>query len=197
VVRASLGVALVVGPGGLGCLVIDSPDFSAADAAGPYLRSISPTTYQLHVEDLVEAAGEHRLTFEVLSEDLNQPQQLQSAVVLDFPGFGVPYADQLEHRLAQAPIRQGHLPTPRQVDVTFNSLAIYALGCHSVTLIVSHEFDSNSLTIKPAHEGDVATLTWWYVLIEKPSDIPDISGCYARQPANEDAGADAQERLAR
>ena len=107
----------------------------------------------MQTERPAEAALPHQLTFAILSEDLNQTQPLQGAVVLDFPGLGVPYPDMTEHRLAAVSIPPGHLvggdAGARTVTTPTFYLSRAALGCHSVTLIVSHQLDPNNLLIAP------------------------------------------------
>jgi len=157
---------------------------------------VSPNTYKTQTERPFEALQPHRMTFEVFSEDLNQTQNLQGALILDFPGFGVDYPDGQDHRLATvSTIAPGHVvgagagPRLIETDPPFRFKNTLPLGCHTVTLIVSHAFDATQLIIQPAKEGDVATLTWWYLLVDATGNLPDDAvGCYSEQRGTGDAG---------
>jgi hypothetical protein len=129
------------------------------------VRQLTPGTY-----------APETISFQVVSEDLQSPP-LQGTVILDFQGFSVPNPKFLGPMLSIPP---GHLNSPgappreppKDIELQF-PIGIDP-GCHSVTLVVTHEFKFDAtpsgVTIKAKTDGDVATATWIYDLLD-PNDM--------------------------
>jgi hypothetical protein len=130
------------------------------------------------------------LSFEIVSEDLQTgPQAL---LLLDFQGFNVPYT---KLPLAvNADIPAGHLNgVPREaVKMPLQFGPDVQPGCHTVTAIVSHGF---KLTFAPKDPDDVATVTWWYELVDD-ANPGGPSTCILQAGPSGDAGADAMDARA-
>jgi hypothetical protein len=93
-------------------------------------------------------------------------------------------------------VAPGHFNTPdappRQTyEFTFNFPPGIKPGCHSVTLAVSHEFSLASNTFHPTDELDVATVTWWYNLLDDNPAPHPLEACITKSISSSDAGADA------
>lgn len=191
--RASLCLLAVVALGGPSCLVTTSPDFAQPERTPPFLTNLSPPPWQIQTIRSAQGATTGyepaAITFSVVSEDLQSP--LRAALLLDFQGPGQPY--EIPPLAFNLDITPGHLPDPRHVpDMSFFLSPSVAKGCHSVTLIVTHEFDNPMFQpryIRPTNEVDVATATWWYqVGIDSANPSLDITTCTS---APGDAGAEA------
>jgi hypothetical protein len=193
---ASLCLLAVAALGGPSCLVTTSPEFAQPVQTPPFLTNLSPNPYQIQTIRSAQGATTGYepagpITFDVVSEDLQSPP-LQAALLLDFQGLGVPY--DIPALAVNRNIPAGHLPAPRHVDaMSFGLSPSVTKGCHSVTLIVTHEFASDPFQqrkINPKKEGDVATVTWWYQVGDLANPSLDITTCTV---ATGDAGADASE----
>jgi hypothetical protein len=199
VARTSLRLGLIAALGGLSCLVTTSPDFTKPNRTPPFLTDITPPTWQVRrLESLAGSPGtypNYPIGANVESEDL-QSAPLQGILFVDFEGFLTPY--KILPTLTQ-PIKPGHLPdSPNDPKrETIRATATFppniTPGCHSITLAVSHEFkqDLGTQIIAPVEDGDVATVTWWYDLVDSTAPPTTLSACVVRPVATGDAGPDA------
>ena len=177
-------------------MVTTSPEFAQPVQTPPFLTNLSPNPYQIQTIRSAQGATTGYepaapVNFDVVSEDL-QSAGLQAALLLDFQGFGVPY--DIPALALNLQIPAGHLPASRHVDaMTFSLSPSVTKGCHSVTLIVTHEFANYPVQqrkINPKKDGDVATVTWWYQVGDLANPSLDITTCTV---ATGDAGAEAGE----
>jgi hypothetical protein len=193
--RLSLYTLLIAALGGPSCLVTSSPDFQKPERTPPFLTNLSPPPYQIiplrSLPGLPRAYPLQTITFEVVSEDL-QSKPLQAVMLLDFGGFGV--GDEPTRLWGTGNIPAGHINSPPRdpikADIQLNS-NVASPGCHSATLVVSHEFtDIGATKITPKDEKDVATATWWFDLDDDNSDM--LTSCVGRGATTPDAGADGE-----
>ena len=177
-------------------MVTASPEFAEPLPTPPFITNLTPNPYQIQPIRSVQGATTGYepaapITFDVVSEDLQKPG-LQAALLLDFQGLSLPY--DIPALAVNLNIPAGHLPSPRHAGpMSFGLSPSVTKGCHSVTLIVTHEFanDIFSRTINPKEPGDVAMVTWWYqVGIDSANPSFDVTTCTV---ATGDAGAEAGE----
>src|SRR5713101_7196475 len=165
---ASLSLIVIAALGGLHCLVTASPDFVKPEKKGPFLTNLTPSPFQMQLVRSIPVSPPSyesaTVSFDVVSEDL-QTAGLEALLLLDFMGWGVS-SDQDPLKVLN--IDPGHLDSPtRHVSVDFViPRATVATGCHSVTLVVSHEFVKlftraivPRCLVTPGCKGDVATVT--------------------------------------
>jgi len=181
--------------GGAGCLVTESPDFTAPPVLPPLLTNLNPspikpgiiprrpgTRYEdaTYVQDVT-------LSFEVISDDFGRP--LTAAVLLDFQGFASRETPTSVCRALTIPA--GTLKTPpgeRRSECKLELSPSTPPGCHSITVVVSHEFIA--VTATPLKPGDVDSATWFYqVGVDADNPEPDSKPCKP-DPLPRDAGAD-------
>ena len=194
VARLSLCLLVPAALGGLSCLVTTSPDFAKPVRTPPFLTNLSPAPYVIQsIRSFPTTPKSYptlTISFEVVSEDL-QSSSLQGLLWLDFQGFG---STDVPVRVGTVPkIPPGHFPSaPRDlIKAEFAFDSTVPPGCHSVTLVVTHEFDNPlALRPRPVDENDVATATWWYdVDDDGPPDL--LHSCVVRGGSTGDAGTDA------
>lgn len=189
--RASLPW-LLMGIGGQSCLITSSPDLQAPTRTVPFLTSMSPALYQVHsLTSTPGAAATTTVEFDVTSEDLGQP--LEGVLLLDFPGFGVPYTKPVLQDFTIAP---GHLGDEarhfrsRELDFDPDSP-----GCHWITLLLTHQFKGR-FTIEPEDSTDLAPpITWWYEIDDTQLGLgSQLQRCASGGTPNIDAGSDASSK---
>jgi hypothetical protein len=129
--------------------------------------------------------------FEVVSEDLNTAG-VSAILLLDYTGPLLSPTDPQPPQLARAQIPPGHLdsascvadkpcPLPRTVTVPFTLPMGTTAGCHTVTVLATHEFEFAS--INPKSPSDSATLTWYLNVVDTLQNAPvDPSTCQAAAP---------------
>lgn len=188
--RASLMV-LVMGMAGQSCLVTATPDLEAPKRTAPYLTSLTPATYQVYaVNSSPGVPTTTGVEFDVKSEDLGVP--LVGFLLADFPGFEVPYTTQPLQRINPGDIATGHLGTLEARHFRSSALTLPdSPGCHSITLILTHEFKFFSFSIEPKDRAnDMALATWWYDLDHDPANTTQrLQRCARGQSASVDAGS--------
>jgi len=197
--RVSLFLFALAVLGGPSCVITSTPDFAKPTQTPPFLTGLFPAPYVVYsVRQYKGIYTPKPLSYRVVSEDLQGPP-LQGMILLDFQGFRVPNPKFLLDEMLSIP--PGHLNSPeappreppKDIDLQFPANIVP--GCHSVTLVVSHEFRidaaPNGFTINAKTEGDVATATWSYDLVD-PDDMkpPHLCVPYGGVPTV-DAGPDA------
>jgi hypothetical protein len=171
-----------MGLAGQSCLITGSPEFDPPQRTPPFLVELSPPTYQVYtVNNIPGTTNKASIDFEVISEDLGQP--VRGIVHIDFKGFNeqhfnsvliTPRTLPLGHLGSNPNVRHGH------ADFTIPS----AVGCHSATLVLSHDIDGLG---NPVDTNDSATATWYYQ-VKDPSN--PASGDCVSAPINGDAGSE-------
>lgn len=152
----------------LGCLVTGSPDFSDPTPTPPLLleeptRRTSEVVYFQKVGNNYDA---HDFRAFVVSEDAGQP--VKAVLFLDYGRIGTnntPYVD--DEPLSALPA--GTLADgPRLLGKSWRPRGTEEPGCHTVTLLATHEF-AGDLGVPedeypfycPADLADSSTLTWF------------------------------------
>ncbi len=187
--RASLSLLLMV-LGGPSCLVTSSPEFEPPKRTPPYITQlVYPPSYQIFpiVSDpLLRTFKQIDFAFELLSEDLQSGPVAELG--LDFrprPGEG----DNPVQVGSNFDIPPGHMSGPdsgpRHVTISLTLPTGTAPGCHSITLMVTHQADG--LQFAPKDPDDVAYATWWAAVDADPTKF-DLTPC--RIPVTTDGGAD-------
>jgi hypothetical protein len=176
------------------CLVSPTPtDIQPAQVTPPYLSALSPDAFKIWIISRISGAASGPATFEpkyisfnVVSEDLGS--NLYAVLVLDKSSTspGVLLTD------TPVIIPPGHVddPKPRRPEpISFTIPAGTPAGCHSLTLIVTHQF----VTFRPipAQDWDAAYAVWW-LDVDDDTAAPkaNLSRCAAEYPHASDAGTD-------
>ena len=155
-----------------GCLVTSTPEFIPPDRTRPFLvtASADPDPRGVLLINTLEQAQVRSFEFsaDVISED--QGSKVKGYLYIDYgqQGGDHPYADLITQ------IRE--LPPSTMADTTKRNIRgkwsfgdnVPAKGCHTVTLIVSHEFDAE--TSCPVCRNDSSQLTWPVYVCD-----PDVS----------------------
>lgn len=155
------------------CLVTPTPDFQPAPRTAPFLiaESASPKLQGLLVVD----GNEKSIDFQALVRSEDGPDKVQVRLFVDYGrprSENEPYQDFVSGlRLAPSTLDD---PTPRTAKASWSRRGLITSGCHTFTLMVSHEFDDNQC---PADSDDASSLTWFAYLCEPglPCD-PNLMG---------------------
>ncbi len=172
--RRSLKLLLIMVLGGPSCLVTQSPEFEQPKRTRPYItRLLSPPAYQIisiSSKGLLRTFDQMDLQFELLSEDLqNGPV---AVLGLDFKGPAAPASATVVGYNNAIPA--GHLmgpdSGPRVVDILLQLPTGTTAGCHSITLMVTHQ---TAPGFAPTDESDVDYATWWALVDVNSTDLTD------------------------
>lgn len=146
-----------------GCLVTSTPEFTPPERTRPFLipASADPDPRGVLLIDTLEQQKESRIfefSADVVSED--QGDKVKGSLYIDYGQMlgGHPYAAVITQ------IRE--LPPSTMADTAKRNIrgkldlrtTVLNPGCHTVTLIVSHEFDAE--TSCPVCRNDSSQLTW-------------------------------------
>lgn len=169
------------------CLITSTPDFNSVEQTPPFLvaSSAEPSSRELLV--FTPSTVSVEFSAEVRSEDAGEPVE----VVL-YIDYGVENAAGQPYRHAivtNANVNAGTLgdTTPRMArSKWFLENPKVEPGCHSFTLIVSHQFDSE--TRCPSDPSDSSQITWQGVVCASADDCSfDPLTCPKAQNACGDA----------
>lgn len=152
---------LVLTMASTGCLVTSTPEITPPERTRPFLITTTADPDPrgvLLINTLEQAVKIFEFSADVVSED--QGDKVKGALYIDY-GQTVgdhPYADVITQ------IRE--LPPSTMADTTKRNIrgklnletSVLEPGCHTVTLIVSHEFDAE--TSCPVCRNDSSQLTW-------------------------------------
>lgn len=159
------------------CLVTSDPDFSPPSqtrpeiiANDPYLPS--PAVGKLAFYQWNEASEYTAVEFSawVQSEDAEEP--VQNVLLIDYGEWSDytdgPYAIfQLGPPLAPASLADG----PREVAIPWRPQREAEQGCHTVTLVVTHDFKSDYPGYHcPSTADDASFLTWFALVCRNEAD---------------------------
>lgn len=185
------------------CLVTSTPDFTPPERTRPFLvtATADPDPRGVLLVNTLEQLQMGKTSFEfsadVVSED--QGAKVKGYLYIDY-GTTVgdhPYAD-LIPEIRELPPSTMADTTKRNIRGKWNVASSVLLpGCHTVTLIVSHEFDAE--TSCPVCRNDSSQLTWPVFFCDSNTAaskcVPDFSKC--EKPgqgcgavANPDAGVE-------
>ena len=164
------------------CLVTSKPQIEQSQATAPFLVAASADP---DAREFIRLDDDTPITLsaDVLSDDGDR--RVQTALYVDY-GLQNPKLPQWPYALAipgnsfaPATLADG----PRRLHQTFVP-SIYKLesGCHTLTLIVSHEFDqSTDLRYCPTSLADSSQLTWYLLKCDAPGNCPTIDLASAKQ----------------
>lgn len=137
------------------CLVTSTPEFKPSERTAPNLiaRTADPDPRKI----VGFLAGENELVFRVDVDSEDDGQPLQVHVLIDYGVWnelqGTPFQDDED----ETPVPAGSLGDEgRTAQVRVTSDRIDA-GCHTVTLMVAHEFHPNGC---PTELADSDQITW-------------------------------------
>ena len=163
------------------CLITSTPEFDEPTQTAPFLlpSSVDPDNRQV-----LRIEGDNPLQFsaQVLSEDAGA--RVQVSLLID---YGV--RDELSGRVFQdndpnnAALNASTLADgPRRVSANFFPKRL-APGCHTVTLMVSHEFDFASGC--PVRKADSSQLVWFVFKCEDANcqNADSVLDCPVADPA--------------
>jgi hypothetical protein len=168
---------------GAGCMVTGSPEFAEPKPTRPYLAAQKPVTWAIKVVPGVGSPAVYALdgvTFDVVSEDLNK--NLFAVLFLDYRGpVAVPSTVDQPFHFVPVVIAPGHLdPTSvanaRPVEYPYTLPTGTPAGCHSLTVLVTHDFKVGG--VDPMDDKDVGTLTWW-LAVQDQFTMFDPASCIA------------------
>lgn len=160
--RSLRAVTALLGVGASGCLIGEAPDYTEPRQTPPFLllnQAEPPITAIFRAVSGVDI----EFNVPVRSEDLGD--ELVASLVLDYRLEG-------ENQLASVRGDAGTFFGERQRSISVVWDTGQTLGCHQVTMIVTHfsNADSNFLPIDPA---DQALATWW-VALRSPVDPENL-----------------------
>jgi hypothetical protein len=172
------------------CLVTSTPDFTPPQRTRPFLvpSSADPDTRGVILIDTLEHPGSQtsiEFSADVVSED--QGAMVQGVLYIDYgkASGDKPFAEAIQIR--DLPPSTLTDPAKRNMRVTWNvKNSVLGPGCHSVTLLVSHNLDR--LTSCPVCRNDSSQITWQVYgcgLASAATCVPDFSDC---QTQNLDPG---------
>ena len=166
-----------------GCLVTSTPDFTPPKRTRPFLvpASADPDTRTVQIFDAPQGAAGLPFSFsaDVVSDD--QGQQVLVALYIDYgkPNpADQPFADPIT---SFAPVKPGTMADTTVRRAVAKGKLAHPLkpGCHTATLVVTHQLDN--ATLCPACLNDSTQITWPLYRcdsLESPDACnPDFSLC--------------------
>lgn len=165
-----------------GCLVTSTTQFAEPELRGPFIVSADPPSFKvIPISNADVAAGRPvTLTLTVRSDDAGQV--LQTILFQDYRGFsGETGVD--GKRVTFAFANPSTFDDPRDISVSYTPVPPIADGCHSITAIVTHGYDTQHEQLTQA-----AALQTWWISVGEPGAAPlDCYGVVEPPPAS-DAG---------
>jgi hypothetical protein len=167
------------------CLVVATPDFTPPERTRPFLvvASADPDPRSVLLVNTLEQANAKKTSVEfsadVVSED--QGAKVKGYLYFDYGKIGGdhPYGDVIT-QIRELPASTMSDPTKRNIRGKWNfANSVLDPGCHTMTLIVSHDFDAE--TSCPVCRNDSSQLTWPVFVCDPTTSVsnchPDFSGC--------------------
>jgi len=165
------------------CLVTSTPSFEPPERTAPFLvpATAVPDPRLVRIVDSTDLAQKQSVDFSayVISEDRDDVVSFQLYIDYGFPENpgGQPFRASFSN-IAELP-PSTITDTSRSVKARwFPNSMDPGLGCHNVTLIASHEFDS--LTGCPRCQSDSSQITWQVYRCDSVNGFPcnsDFSAC--------------------
>jgi hypothetical protein len=188
--RSSLPIAVAMS--GTACLVVSPPEYEEPKRSAPFLiaeeafPNLRKTVEVLETDAFVEFGGA------VLSEDNGAPVEV--ALYIDYGqsnAAGHPYKNRV---YPFEPILPGTIadgPRKFQGKRWYLDSAPVAAGCHTITMMASHEFGA---TVCPVDIDDSSFLVWQIAKCDANGDCPtdcEPLDCSDQCPSCADLGAGA------
>lgn len=167
-----------------GCLVTSSTQFAEPEVRGPFIVSVDPPTFKVIPVTTADVAAGRPITLTLTVRADDAGQVLQVILFQDYKGFsGTSGVD--GKRVTFAFSNPDTFDATRDISVSYTPSPPLASGCHSITAIVTHGYDTQHERLtQPA-----ALQTWW-LSVGEPDSLPlDCYGAVTPPPAN-DAGAE-------
>lgn len=162
-----------------GCLITDVPEKGEDVSSPPQLINPEPPPgVHLLIPVPNNLATDQALSAEVLSEDAGA--DLRAVLLIDY-GVEDPSGNPYRDGFPQTPIKASTIAAgPRKVSTIWrvepNSLVdpspgeITSVGCHTVTLLVTHAFRENTVGYWcPRSNADYASITWFAAVCADPT----------------------------
>lgn len=159
---AQSSLCLVLAMSSLGCLVTSTPDFTPPERTRPFLvpSSVDPDARGVILIDTVEhpkSLTSIDFSADIVSEDQGSP--VQGVLYID---YGATLSDRPFRELIQVrdvPASTLSDQVKRPIRGTWNlANSTVGPGCHTVTLLVSHDLDR--ITSCPVCRNDSSQITW-------------------------------------
>lgn len=185
------------------CLVLATPDYTPPERTRPFLivATADPDPRSVLLVNTLEQAHAPKTSIEfsadVISED--QGAKVKAYLYLDYgkKDGDHPYSDVIT-QIRELPPSTMSDPTKRNIRGKWNFVdTVLSPGCHTMTLIVSHDFDAE--TSCPVCRNDSSQLTWPVFACDPTlpaaNCAPDFSACEDKwgpgcgEAADPDAGA--------
>lgn len=172
------------------CLVTSSPEFEDPEQTPPELIASTAKPDIRNVLEVDESTGRVLLNALVRSEE-DAGETVKFRLLLD---YGIPNNDQ-PPKPYQLIVDRGEVALPsapgeeQAVSAAWQPQTFIANGCHTLTLMVSHEFDE--ATDCPERLDDSSQLTWFVNFCRTPpcADLPPCAEPTAACPEVADGGA--------
>lgn len=158
------------------CLVATTPQFSEPQVGPIIVTPEEPDTRAVIVFDISAVRGTGvfpHVRVALRSEDGTAPNASPVQGRL-FSDYGSPTVHGLYQQVqVLADIEPAHLTDPaREVDVEWDPNETLTLGCHTITLMLSHGFDDRNC---PLSSDDMAEVSWFAVICD--SSMPGQDDC--------------------
>jgi hypothetical protein len=167
--------------GNLGCLVTSTPEFEPASQTAPFLIASSADPDNRRMLEVASDVEPLKFSADVLSEDAGE--RVQVALLVD---YGVPnpltgHVFQDSESFNQ-PLPPGTLADgPRRISASLvPALRMPTPGCHTITMMVTHEFDQVSGC--PATKADSDQLVWFVYKCADEGCPPTVEACPIADP---------------
>jgi hypothetical protein len=160
-----------------GCLMTSTPQFTPPKQTRPLLLPSTASPDLSAVFKVTDSNSQIFLPFTVyvLSQD-DPGNQVLSAILFD---YGVPFVTQPYTAFNQGvPLPEGTLDQgPRKLTVDYAFNGSESPGCHTLTLVATHHFDSP--TFCPCFDDDYSTVTWFVLRCD-----PSVAGSCDSLPSS-------------
>lgn len=172
----------VVTSAAAGCLVTSTTQFAEPEVRGPFIVSADPPSFKVIPISSADVAAGRPLTLTLTVRSDDAGQVLQTILFQDYRGFsGESGVD--GKRVTFAFANPSTFDDARDISVSYVPVPPISDGCHSITAIVTHGYDTQHERLtQPA-----ALQTWW-ISVGEPGAAPlDCYGVVEPPPAS-DAG---------
>lgn len=175
------------------CLVIAPPSYEEPQRTAPFLIASDAFPTLLKTIDVDELTQLVEFGGAVLSEDTGNPVHI--ALYIDYGqpnAAGLPYKNRVYPFEPIAPGTIADGPRKFQGKKWYLDSVSISPGCHTVTMIASHEFNAS---VCPVDVGDSSSLSWQVIRCDQgdgscPTECPPLD-CGEQCPSCETFAADA------
>jgi hypothetical protein len=145
---------------GTGCLVTDNPQVQAPPLRGPFLNSFNPSTFRiLSVRRPLASSVIVPMSFEVWSDDGGSSPRVFFQRDFEVASTEDRIARKGKNLAIIEGIGLGEFDQPRSISTLITIGAEVGVGCHSITAVVTYNFDTVEWLPVPGSRWESAT--WW------------------------------------